>query len=388
MTYSSSTSTSVLAKQQQSGMQIVTLRRGKLTERFITATPLEGEGPEAALARVASVLKETKSSVVVQDIFGSGGFDHPTASPDAASVARCPFMKETFGDISWPVTWVREERGEGTAFRGTQVWAISGAEVKPVEVAGRVVGRFFEDDAAQYCRLGGLTPASVSVSDYDQTGQVFEAMMSGLKSVGMDFSNVIRTWFYNREILSWYRDFNKARDVFFRANNVFNGLVPASTGMGGANPAGAALTTGLIAIKAKASGVKTAAVRSPLQNPALDYGSSFSRAVELETPGLRRVLVSGTASIGEDGKTQYLGDMDAQVARTMEVVRAILNSCDMDWEDVTRAVAYYKEPQDDGAFSRYCESAGVPALPVVFVNNDVCRDDLMFEIELDAISCS
>lgn len=47
----------------------------------------------------------------------------------------------------------------------------------------------------------------------------------------MDFSHVIRTWFYNNRLLDWYEEFNRARDTFFESRGVFDRLVPASTGL-------------------------------------------------------------------------------------------------------------------------------------------------------------
>ena len=45
-------------------------------------------------------------------------------------------------------------------------------------------------------------------------------------------------------ILDWYGDFNRTRDAFFSSRGIFDGLVPASTGMAGSNPQGTALNTG------------------------------------------------------------------------------------------------------------------------------------------------
>ena len=36
-----------------------------------------------------------------------------------------------------------------------------------------------------------------------------------LKTVGMDFANVVRTWMYLRDLLTWYDDVNKVRNTFF-----------------------------------------------------------------------------------------------------------------------------------------------------------------------------
>jgi len=53
----------------------------------------------------------------------------------------------------------------------------------------------------------------------------------------MDFSHVARTWLYLDNLLDWYDDFNVVRTSFFRKHDVFRGLVPASTGIGGSNHA-------------------------------------------------------------------------------------------------------------------------------------------------------
>jgi enamine deaminase RidA (YjgF/YER057c/UK114 family) len=115
----------------------------------------------------------------------------------------------------------------------------------------------------------------------------------------------------------------------------------------------------------------------------LQYGSSFSRAVEVGLPGSRRVLVSGTASIAPSGESVHLGDVDRQVARTVEVVEAILTSRGMTLDNATRAYVYFKYAKDAPAFQRYCDGRGL-SLPAIVAAMDVCRDDLLFEIELDA----
>jgi enamine deaminase RidA (YjgF/YER057c/UK114 family) len=202
----------------------------------------------------------------------------------------------------------------------------------------------------------------------------------------MAFSDVLRTWFYNDNILGWYREFNDVRTTFFQEKKVFDGLLPASTGVAGRNALGAALLSGLIAVKSEDEGLRAFEVPSPLQSAATQYGSSFSRAVELEVPDLRRLYVSGTASIDAQGNTIFLGDCAAQVRQTMEVVQAILQSRDMDWGDVTRSLVYFKRGADAPLFEQYRQENGVPAFPAIVVENDICREDLLFEIEVDAIA--
>jgi enamine deaminase RidA (YjgF/YER057c/UK114 family) len=96
-------------------------------------------------------------------------------------------------------------------------------------------------------------------------------------------------------------------------------------------------------------------------------------------------LISGTASIAPEGHSVHVGDVDAQTRLTFEVAEAILASRGMGWGDVTRLIAYFKCRDDVTAFDRGRAALGIPEMPVLFTANDICRDDLLFEIELDAV---
>jgi len=370
---SSSSTTGRLTKTLSPELSIVTLRRPKHEEHFITARCLPDESSSSLFDRVAQVVRQNKASVVSQDAFGLPGQN--------GQAERA--LRAAFGHVDWPVTWVDDQEPIGPA--GTLVWAVSGPTPRTVALDGRVVGRIFEDDDARYCRLGGLMPRVPTQPRPQQARDVFDQMQGGLKTVDMGFDNVIRTWFFNHDILDWYGDFNKVRDTFFREHQVYDRLVPASTGIGGGNPTASAVVSGAFALRLKNGEARTSAVPSPLQCPALKYGSSFSRAVEIDLPDHRRLMISGTASIDPQGNTKYLDDMDGQVALTMEVVQAILESRSMTWNDVSRAIVYFKHSKDVPAFERYCQAQSLPMLPAILVNEDICRDDLLFEIELDAI---
>jgi enamine deaminase RidA (YjgF/YER057c/UK114 family) len=204
----------------------------------------------------------------------------------------------------------------------------------------------------------------------------------------MDFSNVIRTWFYLDDLLAWYDEFNVARTGFFRSRGVFEGLVPASTGIGAGNPDGVALAAGALAIRPRHSGVRIREVASPLQCSATKYRSSFSRAVEVTFPDHRLLTISGTASIAPDGKSMFADDIVRQIYLTLDVVDAILRSRRMGWEDTARAVAYFRDIGDLPVFEACCRERGIPALPLAPAHATVCRTDLLFEMELDAIAVS
>ncbi len=367
-------STAEVHRSVSADLQIVTLRRSSCEEHFVTAVRIGDEPPEAMFERAAGAVRDRRAGVVSQEVFG-------LRERNGSGTGK---LTATLGEVAWPVTWV--ENGDLDNVGGTQLWAVTGAQVEPLRMGDRVLGCLFEDDHAQYCRLGGLVSADASQPRDAQARDVFVQMEAGLRTTGMNFGHVLRTWFCNDDILSWYGQFNTARDTFFRERGVFDGLVPASTGVGGRNPAGAALTCGLLAVRAKGQEAQAIAVPSPLQCPALEYGSSFSRAVEFATPDHRRLFVSGTASIAPEGHTVHGGDATGQLALTMEVVEAILASRDMGWADVSRAIAYFKHSEDIPALGGYCAEHGIQALPAVLVNDDICRDDLLFEIELDAVA--
>jgi enamine deaminase RidA (YjgF/YER057c/UK114 family) len=145
---------------------------------------------------------------------------------------------------------------------------------------------------------------------------------------------------------------------------------------------------GAFAVKSKRSGdVEFEALPSPLQCPAVEYGSSFSRAAEVRTPGWKRVIVSGTASITPDSHdVAYVGDIDAQIDCTMNAVAAIYESRGLSLKDVSGALVYLKEERFRANWEKWLDAH--PEYPREHSNAivaDVCRDEWLFEIESDAI---
>lgn len=269
---------------------------------------------------------------------------------------------------------------------GEQVLGLVPAEAKSMVIDGREAGKYFESATHSCCVLSPVMPADVTLSRAQQTESVFEAMSAGLRQCGMEFADTVRTWFYLDQLLDWYDEFNKVRTAHFEKDGVFDRLVPASTGIGIANPAGGALAAALIAVKPKDSSVTVSDVASPHQGSAMDYRSSFSRAVEVSAPDARTLYVSGTASIDEEGNSVHVGDVALQIDETMKVVAAILESRGMSWESVSRSVLYYTDLANHDIFLSYCQKANIPAFPHVLLESDICRRELLFEIELDAIS--
>jgi len=265
---------------------------------------------------------------------------------------------------------------------GLQVETISGVEVTPLRLGNQVIGNYWEDVDARYCMLGAIGPTNLAASRGDQTRQVFHIILNILENLAMTFHDVVRTWFYNDRILDWYGEFNAARTGFF--NEVGIHITPASTGIGIANSGGGALMAKVLAIQPKTDRVKICRVDSPLQCEAGNYGSSFSRAMQVTDAFSRVLYISGTASIEPGGATVHVGDTAKQLDKTMEVVEAILKHANMSWADTTRAIAYFRFQKDIPLWQEYVKAKNLPSFPVTLAECDVCRDDLWFELELDA----
>jgi hypothetical protein len=57
----------------------------------------------------------------------------------------------------------------------------------------------------------------------------------------------------------------------------------------------------------------------------------------------------------------------------------------MSFADVSRATAYFKSPADVAVWDDWRARHELRTMPVVCAGCEICRDDLLFEIELDAI---
>lgn len=345
--------------QDGSIIRCATIPRTGWAELFVTVGCREGQDGLLCLKQATDLIRARAGTPVAADLFTDRGQQPGLGFPYCHLISK---------------------------LHGTTLWAITDKQVSYTKQAGRTVASLWEDQYGVYLRLAGLIPADLNAPAEVQAWSIFDQMDQHLNKLGMAFTDVVRTWFYNQRITSWYDGFNRVRNEFFNNKDVFDGVVPASTGIGMPNAEGAALTAGLFAVRPRSSLVKISAVPSPLQGPAWEYGSSFSRAVELAWPDHSRLMISGTASIDRNGQTCHRDDPQAQIRLTFEVLEQLLASRGYNWTSVTRAIAYLTDLSflpllhHELAIRQGCQ-----ALPILAVHAQVCRDDLLFEMELDAI---
>lgn len=344
-------------------------------ESVLTVVPQAGEPVAAVFRRLANELTAGTAVPTALMLYGSIAM--------RAGIERA--MRAELGEPQWPVTWIEGASCDGGPLAGMQMLAISGRPVTRVRLGGRVVASVFEDAGARHCLVGGIGPGAVTLPPAAQSQQAISHLETALDMAGFALADVVRTWFYNENILGWYGEFNRVRSACYAGVKWRSGALPASTGIGARNPAGGALVVGARALRPLSGAVRAVEIGSPLQCPAPTYGSAFARAMELNLDGGRQLLVSGTASIHPDGQTAWPGDPVRQVALTMEVIGAILRSRAMDFSDVTRATAYYRDAGDQRHFNDWLAAHAWQAMPVVHTQSTVCRDDLLFEVELDAV---
>lgn len=348
-----------------------------------TFLPRPGEVPAALFRRIAARLVADGCAPLDGQIFGR--------ADAAADCLRVVAAEPVFR--GWPFSWVAAAGCVGagatsSGIGGVQLTAGRGGAVHTILLEGRPVARVVDTPAARHCFVGGVGPGDVAgISAEAQARMVFERLEWIVGQAGMTFREVARTWFFLEDILAWYGPFNGVRNSFFAERGVTRERLPASTGVGAANLAGAALVANAYALQPVGDGAaQVAFVLGSRQCPAADYGSSFSRAVEFRSATGGHLTVSGTASIAADGRSEYDGDRAAQVRLTLEVIGSIIEGRGYRLGDVVRGTCYVKRAEDGAAVAALCAGwPGLEAVPMVYVVCDVCRDELLCEIELDAV---
>jgi enamine deaminase RidA (YjgF/YER057c/UK114 family) len=184
----------------------------------------------------------------------------------------------TPGSVEVPVCWIP---GGMQAPRGVRLRCAQGGSLTPLLDDDLLVGHLLETDEAKSVFVTGLRSSNPSASRGVQTEELFQKLDFLLGTVGMSAGNLVRTWFFNDDILDWYEEFNRMRSAFYSAQSV--SIWPASTCVGCASTS--TIIADFIAIQPKEGRVTIQKIPSPLQGEASDYGSDFSRALLVRQAG-------------------------------------------------------------------------------------------------------
>jgi 2-iminobutanoate/2-iminopropanoate deaminase len=136
---------------------------------------------------------------------------------------------------------------------------------------------------------------------------------------------------------------------------------------------------------------KRAITNRNVLNEAYSYGSAFSRGMRIDLNGLVILLISGTASIDDEGNTVHVGDLRGQTRRTFDNITGLLASEGATWKDVVRTTCYLRDIERDyKAFNEertaFYLKQGLDPLPAsTGIQAILCRPELLVEIEAIAM---
>lgn len=284
--------------------------------------------------------------------------------------------------------------------RVVEVWAVAGATI-----AGRCGELHFRQSdellfGAIRLREADFQVSGLAVDGNPDTGlrrateEAYRQVFALLEARA--FPHLLRVWNYlpaiNAEAsgLERYRQFNIGRqDAFLAYARSHTVGAPAACALG---TAGGDLTVYFLAGRRA-----PLAIENPRQVSAYHYphrygprSPTFSRAALARLPGQEVLFVSGTASI-VGHQTVHIGDVAAQTRETVANLQAVLVEANRvasrPWrfEDLVCKV-YVRRPEDLLVVRRELDATGLLRVPATYVQADVCRDDLLVEIEATAFA--
>ncbi|MFY9645528.1 MAG: Rid family hydrolase [Terriglobales bacterium] len=128
-------------------------------------------------------------------------------------------------------------------------------------------------------------------------------------------------------------------------------------------------------------------------NEAYHYArpSTFSRGMRIDIGNVVILLISGTASIDENGVSVHVGDFRAQCRRTFQNITGLLEAEGATWHDIVRTSCYLRDIDRDYAeFNEertafYHQQKLNPVPASTGIQAKLCRPELLVEIEAIAM---
>jgi enamine deaminase RidA (YjgF/YER057c/UK114 family) len=361
---------------QELGDCIVQLKEENLCNRVISSTVFLNAVDNEVYNKYKELASEALSNQL-KDLISVNYVGQPPVNGD-----HLAFEIHMINEKDWTLDYLDYQ---GYSY----VRAISGSSLKGIFVSGLQCGY-----------AGGVSAACDTV---------FATMDEILTREGLSFNHVVRQWNYIENILQevqsddvrkqHYQMFNDVRTTYYNKASFMNGY-PAATGIG---MVAGGVTLSFYALP-ETPDINVIQVDNPFQQPAFDYpdevlvGESsvdhqakttpkFVRAKHIDSNGSHITLISGTASIRNE-KTVAAKDMQRQLLVTLENIEHLISRRNMEnsgirnaqQEKVTYYRGYVKNISCIGDIIRKCEEL-LPGVPYLFLVSDICRQDLLIEIE-------
>ncbi len=218
---------------------------------------------------------------------------------------------------------------------------------------------------------------------YEQTIGILERYNSLLQIKNMSLAgNVIRTWFFIKDIDANYQEFVNARRKFFATNGLTQKThFIASTGVGGYHiDISAKITMDAYAISGLLpEQIKFLSAPKYLSSTYM-YGVTFERGTIISYRDRKHIIISGTASINHKGRILYEGDVLQQLKRTFENIEALLANAGASLKNMAIMIAYVRDPSDYTIVWQQIKQ-NFPAVPLIIACSSVCRPGWLVEVE-------
>ncbi len=276
-----------------------------------------------------------------------------------------------------------------------EVWRVANPEVQMSSGAERGKIRYRHSDDLLFGSLLIAEQAIDAPSEAEALQRATEIAYQEIFDLLDDTAHphVIRIWNYLPNINAQsggderYRHFNSARQMAFRkSGRATMGTVPAASALG--SPAGSPLSIYFLAARRPPK-----MIENPRQTSAYHYPPKFgrhspifSRACVWGESGGSRLFVSGTASI-VGHETIHRGDVTAQTRETIVNIGALLEQANRIVGssryslDGLKLKVYLRHPSDLSEVEATLAELLHPAASIVYLQADVCREDLLVEIE-------
>jgi len=330
---------------------------------------------------------------------------------DGADEAECrEIIRLGFDDAPPVTTFVVQPPCCGAAL-GVELWALGGPGVTVKRFGPHVLE--VESEGIRWIHCGGIRGLAGRDGAYGEALSALRQLEQQLTHAGVGFDQVLRTWIYVNQITEGpagrqrYQELNRARTDFFdglrlcaknRAPWAPETIYPASTGIG---TQGDSLIMICMGLDSDRSDVFLLPLENPQQTSAFDYQAKyspqspkFSRAMAVVQGHFVTTLVSGTASI-VDAKTCHPGDIVRQTEQTIDNIERLiapenfarhgLPGAGAALSHIAKLRVYVKRQEDYEKCREVCELR-LPRIPAIYLRADVCRPDLLVEIEAVAFS--
>lgn len=255
--------------------------------------------------------------------------------------------------------------------------------------------------------IGGVRGGTLAASVRDQSDEIFRKIGAVLKQEGFEINHITRQWNYIGEITEFegevqnYQAFNDSRSLFYDQTNWEMTGYPAATGIG---MSCAGVIVDLIATRLLSDSAEVKAIDNPLQIAAHSYsqevlfGKEDERLNHRSTPKFERAkticsddgytcFISGTAAIRGEASLENT-NIRRQTLLTIENINYLIShdnhrkqGIELQKEAGIACVRVYVKNPEDYEHVRKEVSHHWKQIPALYVNADVCRDELLVEIE-------